>query len=326
MFINQKSVQFKGVSLTDLAVCETIFNVGIHVIGFQFSSKSKPVLYTIRKAENKFPKMYLGLHQNHFVAISNPGGLASLLQCDKCGRINYRKDSYDQHRKVCSGSGNLYYKTGHFTPKSTISQMIEKLGIVVHDDLLDPSVIVFDFEVGFEKMEESFSHNAEKLLFTHRHFPISVAVVSNVPGYTDGKVFVDNDPKNLIEQFISYCLDISHAAQSKFRNQIRYVFSAIRKAEMECAITNNQTLHAQVQNVEKRLISYIAKTPVVGFNSASYDLKAIKKYFFSTLEDLDEIQFCIKKDGSYLCVASENLRFLDVCKYLGPGSGGLKSP
>lgn len=179
--------------------------------------KRKPAIFTIRKAENKLPRMDLGLYNNNLVAISQLEKLASLLQCDACGRINYRTHKFRQHRSVCTGTKPAYCKTGYFTPKMSVITMVEKLGIKVDPaDFFDPSVIGFDFEVGFEKIEKSFYRNAEKLLFTHRHFPISVAVASNVPGFRDACVFTNSDPKKLIEKFIIYCIEISEEAQRFF--------------------------------------------------------------------------------------------------------------
>lgn len=146
-------------------------------------------------------------------------------------------------------------------PKVSVVAMVEKLGINVNfDDFIDPSVIVFDFEVVFEKTDKSFSHNAEKLFFTHRHSIFSGSSFER-EGIKRGKVFVNSDPKKLVEKFICYCLDAGFAAQSVFRQRTKYIFKALRKMEIECEIASNYTLHAQIQKTEKRLNSNINKTP-----------------------------------------------------------------
>ena len=59
--------------------------------------------------------------------------------------------------------------------------------------------------------------------------------------------------------------------------------------------------------------------PVIGFNSAKYDLNLIKKRLFKIMDLYSEKAFIIKKANSYICIQTDRFRFLDITNYLAPG-------
>ena len=81
--------------------------------------------------------------------------------------------------------------------------------------------------------------------------------------------------------------------------------------------------------------------PVIGFNSGKYDLNAIKQflipYFLSTAsktgeqeeqEEQDDKEeenegigsfFVIKRNNTFMCLSTEQLKFLDMTNYIAPG-------
>ena len=71
-----------------------------------------------------------------------------------------------------------------------------------------------------------------------------------------------------------------------------------------------------------KLDSYCKSLPVLGFNSSNYDLNLIKEHFASLLglTSKDENNFTIKRNNSYICIATEELKFLDVGQYLPGGT------
>ena len=55
--------------------------------------------------------------------------------------------------------------------------------------------------------------NGLKLLFEARHFPMSVGITSNVPGFEEGKCFITSgNEKELIQNLIDYLEAISMSA------------------------------------------------------------------------------------------------------------------
>ena len=61
----------------------------------------------------------------------------------------------------------------------------------------------FDFEAFFKK--QNLPQNAQQLTCEARHIPLSFAVSSNVPGYTNGVCHVSfGDENKLIKKLIDY--------------------------------------------------------------------------------------------------------------------------
>ena len=73
-------------------------------------------------------------------------------------------------------------------------------------------------------------------------------------------------------------------------------------------------------DLEKKLEKYKREVPVLGFNSAKYDINLIKMELAKTLK-LHETNnyFLVKKNNQYMCVAYPEFRFLDISNYLAPG-------
>ena len=73
--------------------------------------------------------------------------------------------------------------------------------------------------------------------------------------------------------------------------------------------------------VYHRLENYMSQVPVLGFNSAKYDLNLVKRCLAKHLnlhEDSDT--FVVKKNNAYVCIATESQKFLDMSHFLAPGS------
>ena len=60
-----------------------------------------------------------------------------------------------------------------------------------------------------------------------------------------------------------------------------------------------------------KLDSYCKSLPVLGFNSSNYDLNLIEEHFASLLglTSKDENKFTIKRNNSYICIATEEFKF-----------------
>ena len=95
-----------------------------------------------------------------------------------------------------------------------------------------------------------------------------------------------------------------------------------------------------------QLYGWMRQLPVIGFNSGKYDLNAIKQflipYFLTTSktveqdedEDEDEREqegnkkdendgvgsmFVIKRNNTFMCLSTDQLKFLDMINYIAPG-------
>ena len=67
--------------------------------------------------------------------------------------------------------------------------------------------------------------------------------------------------------------------------------------------------------------TYMSQVPVLGFNSAKYDLNLIKRWLAKHLNMHDDPgMFVAKKNNTYTCIATESLKCLDMSQFLAAGS------
>ena len=71
------------------------------------------------------------------------------------------------------------------------------------------------------------------------------------------------------------------------------------------------------KTLENQLQVWLHQLPVVGFNSGRYDLNAIKKFFVPLL--IHNNAAAIKRQNTYVCLYTDQLKFVDICNYLAPG-------
>ncbi len=64
---------------------------------------------------------------------------------------------------------------------------------------------------------------------------------------------------------------------------------------------------------------YCSQCIVLGFNSSFYDLNVCKPLFAKVFEiDKSKCKFTVKRNNRYLCLSTDNFRFLDIGQYLTP--------
>ena len=93
-----------------------------------------------------------------------------------------------------------------------------------------------------------------------------------------------------------------------------------RTKKMQMAKT---LMYRCLQTLQSQFQWYLSQLLVMGFNSTRYDLNLIKSKLAKHL-NLSENAFVVKRNNSYLCVATDQLRFLDMSQFLVPGSSYSK--
>ena len=91
-----------------------------------------------------------------------------------------------------------------------------------------------------------------------------------------------------------------------------------------------------------QLYGWMRQLPIIGFNSGTYDLNAIKQflvpYFLSTTKTEEQKEreeqreeeeeeenegvgsfFVIKRNNTFMCLSTNQLKFLDMTNYIAPG-------
>ena len=82
-----------------------------------------------------------------------------------------------------------------------------------------------------------------------------------------------------------------------------------------------KTMFKKITALKQRFEHYCSCTPVLGFNSSKYDLNLVKTKLCKhlALADPDVKSFTVKRNNSYLTIATPTLKFLDISHYIAPG-------
>ena len=186
-------------------------------------------------------------------------------------------------------SKKLDYVGGIYQPPSFFSEeMRDRVG---HKPFF-PWFIVYDFEAMLLPQQ---SHQGS-IKWQTRHHPISVSVCSNAPSYRESQCFVSEDLTELLTQMVDY----------------------MREIAFEIYVLASHGWDGLVQEEDWR--KYKQEVPVLGFNSAKYDMNLIKSEFTKVLGlHKTKDYFVVKKSNQYLCISNAQFHFLDISHYLAPG-------
>ena len=312
-----------GVGLEYMHDVEKCFNFNINV----FSLTTKDVAIPVYKSRSRFPStLNLNINDNHLSFIKNMQSYCKKYQCINCDMLFKSVSSCKRHQLNCSLATAHKFPGGYHSFGSDIFSQLEEFGILVSpEDRFYDYFAVYDFESYLKRLK--VDHDG-KTCFTQEHKPISVSVCSNVPNYESPKCFVDPDPNNLIKSMLEYLTEIQQKAMDLIVEKFRYVFDQLDSLVLHWEEQDVEETHLFVKIMRQKLESLISsfeyfcsQLPVLGFNSARYDLNVIRPYICRHLEmDQAERAFTIKKNNAYSCISTHQFKFLDIINYLAVGT------
>ena len=154
----------------------------------------------------------------------------------------------------------------------------------------------------------------------------NVSVASNVPGYEPALCFVsDGDADKLVGCMMTRLNTISDAAFASLLPLYADVLADLdtRKYAWEEDIKEAEEEEAEggrnnpYKTLIGQLLGWLRQLPVIGFNSGKYDLNMIKRSFVPLL--ISNNAAVIKRQNTYMCLYTDELKFVDICNYLAPG-------
>ena len=177
-----------------------------------------------------------------------------------------------------------------------------------------------------------------------------------MPGHKQEKCLVtDGDTNKLVSTMMNILQSMSDAAYDKIKDSYEDVLEQFAEAltnwdeREEAARSATDKDSRPATNPYKKLMGqlygWMHQLPVIGFNSGKYDLNAIKQflipYFLSTskTEEQEEEEereqedkekeeeendgvgsfFVIKRNNTFMCLSTDQLKFLDMNNYIAPG-------
>ena len=319
---------FAGVTLDDLHKVESKFKTNVVVYQLVEIDNGKTMAELVRRSPAQYQEtMYLNVYEAHFSYIKDIRMYSHSYKCSKCEQALW-KCPYDLHRHelTCEAGVNQIYKGGVYRPPSSIFERLDDEGIIASPVLrYFPYRATFDFECYFS--DERLPVNSDKLQWSARHVPLSVSVASNVPGYEPAQCYVtDGDSDKLVADMMDHLTAISDAAYESLLPLYADVLEEMKTRkeawdeEEEEEEENGKKTVNPCKTLEKQLQTWLRQLPVIGFNSSHYDLNVVKKFFIPyMLKGNDKTRFVIKRQNTFICFSTTNLKFLDVTQYLAPG-------
>ena len=314
---------FAGVTLDDLHKVESKFETNVVVYQLVEIDNGKTMAELVRRSPAQYQEtMYANLHESHYSYIQDIGKYCHSYRCRKCGDSLWKRPwELHRHESTCEAGVNRIYKGGVYRPPASIFERLDDEGVVVSPVLrYFPYRATFDFECYFS--DERLPVNSDKLQWSARHVPLSVSVASNVPGYEPALCFVtDGDADKLVGCMITRLNTISDAAYESLLPLYADVLEELKTRkeawdEEEEEEDGKKTVNP-CKTLEKQLQTWLRQLPVIGFNSGKYDLNVVKKFFVPLL--IHNNAAVIKRQNTFMCFSTTNLKFLDVTQYLAPG-------
>ena len=314
--------------LEDLPDFERQFQINVNI----YSINADYVAFPVYKSMGSYPDtMYLNLFENHLSYVSNVAAYCKKWQCTKCDRLFDRSDKLKKHFKKCESTTKYVYPGGFYSPPKTVFEELEEINIYVDQSQRTyPWFIVFDFEAMLTKTP---GHCTKKQQFINQHIPISVSLCSNIPDHINPVCLVNPDMDELLTGMIDLMTIMAIEVNGLALKKWHYVFDEIqherqkwqnlpKRHKTDEQDDGNQDLTTKmirkIENLSEKFDRYCRQVPVLGYNSARYDLNLVKERLACHL-DMEKDAFVIKRNNSYICMSQPQLRFLDITSYLSPG-------
>ena len=171
-----------------------------------------------------------------------------------------------------------------------------------------PHAILYDFEAYGDKNKRK--EPTDSLTIENEHVPISVSIGDTLETAItqDGKPapkithICEKDPAELICKFMK-----------ELERRGKNIRTKVRDEFMPADV------NLLPKDQRKKIEEWCDQVPVLGFNSGTYDLNLIKKYFTEKLADTTNKVRVAKNGNKIMFLLTSGFRFLDIINYLGPG-------
>ena len=350
---------YPGLQLSELPEFESCFRVNVNV----YQLREDDTALCIYKSMCRYPEtMYLNMYENHLSYIKNVKCYAKKYQCQTCDRLFDHLSHLLRHQKMCTNKTKYIYPGGFFKAQQTIFEKLEECDIQVPpEEQIFPWFIVYDFEAMLQKLD---APGDRRLQYTAKHVPISVSLCSNVPGHTDPICIVDTDLDKLLQSMFNEMDEIQETVSELSERKWGWIRKELGKkiqrwcqeggdnlnddefmedddelmdindgeenqipGDDQSILNGNKIMKNQLNSLYGQLEGYMTQIPVLGFNSAKYDINLVKQKLAIHLQmHMEEEQrpFVVKKNNAYACISSQFYKLLDLSQYLSVGTSYSK--
>ena len=292
-----------GITLFDIPLLEIHFKLPINVYCLN-ESGTVDTLYL--STQSGIP-LYINLYENHFSYISRIQSYGKNFRCEECDRIFNRSTDLNRHMKTCRTEVEHVFRGGKFDPSlRNIFEKLEQAGIFVpEEERYYEFVSVFDFEA-IQVPDNTRVHGRD---IHYIHIPATFSICTNIEGYkTPVHVQSKGNPQELVDELVRQQLLHQERASQIMRKRFDWVFEKL-----------------QDDKLKSKFERYCDVLPVITFNGGSYDLPLIRRYLPLALKKQDALpKFVIKRNRTYMVLATDRLKYLDLIAYLAAGTSLAK--
>ena len=341
--VNQHRNQ-EQVGLGQLLELESYFKVNIEVYRCHEDGEKVEHVYKSVDEPGRGEKLYLDLYvgddENHFSYINNIRAYSHRFECMKCDQDFHTSEHLTRHEAVCDGetATKPVFVGGFKKLWPTLFERLQHYGIEVNEeDRYYEHFIVFDCESILERNTDATEQERGRM-WQAEHIPVSIAMsASFLPlnpktGFPSTKCVVRSSPEKLVKEFLRLLMKWREPLLMHLKEKYQYVFDILDEKLQESEEILEECNESEKKwekkwqkglvELRKDLEKYIQRVPVLGFNSAKYDLNLLRQQLITTYlrEYGGEIKV-IKQQSAYSKIDLGNqLRFLDVYKYCSPNT------
>ncbi len=316
--------QFTGVKIDEIGEIEKHYNIPIFLYHLEKENKKiKSILIRRSPLKSNLKPLNINIYRNHFFFIHDLEKFSKWMSCKHCSKIfkSKHKSKLIKHEYNCSSLIKEFFPGGMYKEPKNIFQLLENEGIVIPKEKREYKYRIFyDCESILIPLDNC-SLNSKTTLFTSRHELISIAYISNVPGFESTQCFVreqNETSEKFIEKIFNKLKEIS-----KICKEINTKKYEIYLYELEKLIDSYDEISKKYVYLKKLLsyfLEYISQIPILAFNGKRYDLPLFLSELISFfLKSEKKKPNVIKHHNEYKAILTENFRFLDISNYLSPG-------
>ena len=162
-----------------------------------------------------------------------------------------------------------------------------------------PHAILYDFEAYGDNNQRK--EPTDSLTIENAHVPISVSIGDTLE--REPTHICEKDPAKLVRKFAK-----------ELERRGKNIRTKVRDEFMPADV------NLLPKDQRKKIEEWCDQVPVLGFNSGTYDLNLIKKYFAEKLADTTNKVRVAKHGNKIMFLLTSGFRFLDIINYLGPGT------
>ena len=309
-----------GVHLEELKHVEDLFSLHIDVFGLKEVTKKtkgsthKTSATVVRLSDRPSDRavnllLYMENDMAHYLLVKDTKELLKKLVCEHCNNIITNLRNYKTHVSKCvEGRTRHVYPGGFHKQPLGIRDKLESIGIQLPTELCYyQKFIVYDFESLFKEINKE----TEKTVYINEHIPVSYAICDD-EGNTLSQV--KDNPVELIHCFIKDVLTLRKKIVLQLTEDYEDVFDdlevIINEAKLclddlegehdPCAQINKEEhpvdyrlaqlqktwakqWYQKLNQIKQDLVNYIKVVPVLGYNSAHYDMNLVKQHLITAL-------------------------------------------